>query len=105
MTITLVDDFFRTDDFAEDATFYPVSGSGSGSVIPAIFDDGYQETNIGGTSYQNASPRVTVRTSDVPSISVGSVLVMRSVTYYVMTVDNDGTGVSTVHLSKEVITR
>lgn len=104
MTITLVDQFFRTDDFAENVTYYAVSGSGTGSVIPAIFDSDYQESNVGGVLYQNAAPRVTVRTSDVPSGSVGSLIIRGSTTYRVTTIDDDGTGITVLHLTKEAIT-
>lgn len=103
MTISLVDEFFGTDDFAENARFYVTSGSGTGSVIPAIFDTSYEESNVGGMTYQNAGPRVTVRSSDVPSVVPGSLLVLRSTNYTVQTIDDDGTGISVLHLSKEAI--
>jgi hypothetical protein len=103
MTITLTDPLFSTDDFAENATVYETSGSGTGSVIPVIFDDGYQEGIVGGMAYQNADPRVTVRTSDVSSLVVDSLVVLRSINYRVRTIDDDGTGVSVLHLSREAI--
>lgn len=103
MTLTLVNPLFSTDDFAENATYYVTSGSGSGTVIPAIFDSEYQEVNVGGILYQNAGPRVTVRTSDVPSVKVGSLIVLRSTNYRVTTADDDGTGVTVLHLTKEAI--
>jgi len=103
MTLNLIDEVFRTNDFAENATFFQTSGSGTGSTIPVIFDSSYTESNVGGVLYQNSDPRVQVRTSDVPSVKVGSLIVLRSTTYYVRTSDDDGTGISTLHLSKEAI--
>lgn len=105
MTITLVNELFSTNDFAENATVYTTSGSGTGSVIPVIFDDGYQEGIVGGMAYQNASPRVQLRTSDVSSsaLVVDSLVVLRSINYRVMRLDDDGTGVTVLHLSKEAI--
>ncbi len=103
MTLSLVNPLFDVNDFAENATFYVTSGSGTGSVIPAIFDSEYTEQTVGGMTYQNAGPRVTVRTSDVTSVKAGSLLVLRSTNYRVTTFEDDGTGVSVLHLSKEAI--
>lgn len=92
-------DFFALDDFAEAATYTPLAG-GARSV-QGIFDAPQASRNA--TDMMDITipaPQFVCRTADVPSAADGDSLVIRSVTYYVRVVLDDGTGVSTLILER-----
>lgn len=92
-------DFFALDDFAETATYMPLAG-GARSV-QGIFDAPQASRNA--TDMMDITipaPQFVCRTADVPSAADGDSLVIRSVTYYVRVVLDDGTGVSTLILER-----
>lgn len=81
--------FLDTDDFATSATY-------NGSTINGIFDDEYVE---GLDMVESTGPQFLVRSSDVAGIAHGAELVINSVTYTVVGVKPDGTGMTTLELT------
>jgi hypothetical protein len=93
--------FFNTDDFAKAAIWTPSGGSAADIVV--IFDDEYTGTNLGTGELDTASPQVRIKSSTVTSITPGDSIVVDSTTYYVLSVQPDGTGVTLVTLSKKQV--
>ena len=83
--------FLVDDEFAETATV-------NGEEVPIIFDRAYLEQEGGAVSYQGADPFVIGRTIDFEGVGQGDLIVARSTNYAVVTVEFDGTGLSTVQL-------
>ena len=94
----LTDVFFSSDDFAQAATYTP--SGGVAVSVNVIFDDEYTGTNLGTGEIDTAAPQVRVITGDVTGIKNGDTFIINSVTYYVISCQPDGTGVSVVQLSK-----
>ena len=92
--------FFNTDDFASSAT-YTVQG-GSAATIKGIYDNGYNEVDLGGTvAVSSTDPQFTCRTDDVGSASEGDAIVINSTNYTVRRVEDDGTGVTVLFLETD----
>mgnify|MGYP000064459849 FL=1 len=82
------------DDFATAVTY-------DGGTINAIFDNETIPVDNGGfITVHQEQPRLTCRTSDLPSIGEGEVMVILGVTYVVRAWIHDGTGVTVVQLEK-----
>ncbi len=72
-----------------------------GGTINGIFDNETVPVDAGGfAQVHQEQPRLTVRTSDVPSIGEGEVMVISGVTYAVRAWIHDGTGVTEIQLEK-----
>lgn len=98
-TATDLAEFFTTDDFAITATYTP--DGGSSASVKGIFDEGYQAVEIGGeVAVANVSPQFSTQSSEVSSASKGDAIVCNSVTYTVVNVQPDGTGVTTLILER-----
>jgi len=95
-----LDAFFGSDAFAQTAVY---TRSGYPSVqIPVIFDSGYSITQeIGEPGIGVPSPQAMCKTADVGNASRGDTLVVNGTTYYVQEVRPDGTGVTTLILSRD----
>jgi hypothetical protein len=65
-----------------------------GSVVDAIFDNGYALGNVGLMGMASSQPAITLKTSDVPANPVGSAVTVGSVAYVVGAHEPDGTGLS-----------
>ncbi len=95
-----LDAFFATDAFAQTPTYtrlgYPPV------QIPVIFDseDSVAE-GVGEPGMGVPSPQALCRTSDVENASRGDTLVISGTTYYVQEVRPDGTGITTLILSRD----
>jgi len=82
------------DDFATAVTY-------DGGTINSIFDNETIPVDNGGfITVHQEQPRLTCRTSDLPSIGEGEVMVILGVTYVVRAWIHDGTGVTVVQLEK-----
>lgn len=101
--LTLVDECFFTDDFAQTASLYIVSGSGSASTINVIFDQMVVESDIGEMNYANARPVALCRSVDVSGSSTRSVITIGGTLYYVTAVQPEATGTTLLVLSTERI--
>jgi hypothetical protein len=85
--------FFDTDDFGVAATY---NGS---ATVNGIFDNGFSA--IGNEpGVEGSMPAFTCRAADIPSVAHGDTLVISAVTYTVVGVHPDGTGVVTLALSE-----
>jgi hypothetical protein len=99
--ISIVDEFFALDDFAQELTFVEVSGSGSSVVINGIFDSEYSVNTIGAVTYQNSKPTVVCKSADVENATTSSLVQVGSIWYSVLEVQPEGTGTTTLVLSKD----
>lgn len=95
--------FFDTDIFAQDATF---THAGVASSIPVIFDNLYSDPQgVGIVGVETSAPMATCKTSDVAGVVRGDTLALTvdgvSVTFKVVEVMSDGTGVTMLRLSRE----
>jgi hypothetical protein len=92
--------FFDTDAFAQTAVYTRL---GYPSVpVPVIFDTEYSVAQeIGETGVGVPSPQALCRTSDVANAGRGDKLVVNGTTYHVQEVRPDGTGVTTLILSRD----
>lgn len=93
-----ISEFFETTDFAQSVTYTP-SGGSSVSIL-GIFDNEFSLNDISEMGYQNMNPYITCKTSDVNNATNGDTFVISSVTYYVIGVQPDGTGITRIILSK-----
>ena len=92
--------FFDTDAFAQTATYtrlgYP------SAQLPVIFDSEYSVVGgIGETGIGVASPQALCKTADVENASRGDTLLVGGTTYYIQEVQPDGTGITTLILSRD----
>ena len=95
-----VDAFFDTDAFAQTAVYtrpgYPPV------QIPVIFDSEYSVTlETGEPGVGVPSPQALCKTADVGNASRGDTLVVNGTSYYVQEVRPDGTGITTLILSRD----
>jgi|TARA_Y100001963_G_C6522724_1_gene327357 hypothetical protein len=89
--------FFSTSDFGDAGTYTP--SGGSSSTVNGIFDKDYALADLGGSvGIGSNDPRFVCRTADVSSAAQGDALVVRSTTYTVRSVEDDGTGITTLVL-------
>ena len=86
--------FLDTDDFAVSITYNSTS-------IAGIFDDEYRGVNQLTGEIEATAPQVIVKTSDVVGVAHGAVMVINSATFYVINIMQDGTGLTTILLSKD----
>ncbi|PTR17498.1 hypothetical protein C8R31_101662 [Nitrosospira sp. Nsp2] len=82
--------FFDTDEFADAVTY-------NGAPLAGIFDNAYFE----GQGIQGSQPVFTCPTADVASARHGDLLVRAGVTYKVVGVEPDGTGITLLRLEKQ----
>jgi len=81
-------------DFAESVTY-------DGGTINGVFDNETIPIESGGfVAVHQAQPRLTCRTSDLPSVAEGEAMVISGVTYAVRAWIHDGTGVTVIQLEK-----
>jgi hypothetical protein len=92
--------FFDTDAFAQTAVYTRL---GYSSIpIPVIFDSEYSVVQeIGEPGMGVPSPQALCKTADVANASRGDTLVVNGTTYYVQEVRPDGTGITTLILSRD----
>ncbi len=82
-------------DFAESITYTP--NGGAAVSFSAIFDQQYAEIE----GVDSAAPAVHCLSSDVSNAKQGDTVVVQSVTYSVISVQPDGTGVVVLILSRQ----
>ena len=97
MALPLSDDLTSilvVDEFAVAVTY-------DGGKINSIFDNETIPVDNGGfVTVHQEQPQLTCKTSDLPSIGEGEVMVISGVTYVVRAWIHDGTGVTVVQLEK-----
>lgn len=98
MAIAFADDLAQLldlDDFATAVTY-------SGGTINGIFDNDTIPVDAGGfVPVHEEQPRLTCRTTDVPSITYDQTMVILGVTYKIKAWVHDGTGVTVIQLERQ----
>ena len=95
-----LDSIFDTDEYAQTAT-YTRQGYAS-TQIPVIFDNEYSVTRgVGEPGMGLPSPQALCKTADVANASRGDTFIVGGTTYYVQEVQPDGTGITTLILSRD----
>lgn len=89
-----LDTFLDTDEFAVSITY-------NSTTIKGIFDDEYKGVNALTGEIEATAPQAIVKTSDVSGIAHGNTLTINSTTYYVIGIQQDGTGLTILILSKD----
>jgi hypothetical protein len=80
---------------------FAVSVSYDGGTITGIFDNETVPVDAGGfAQVHQEQPRLTCRTTDIPSITEGQKMVISGTTYTIRAWVHDGTGVTEVQLEK-----
>lgn len=87
--------FFDTKDFAQSATYTPAGGQAK--TINCIFDDAFAAVQ----GVESSDPQVLVKDSDVIDVKHGDTLAVAGTTYKVRGIHPDGTGITTLILSKD----
>lgn len=97
MAIPFTDDLAIMLDVEEFATAITYDGG----TINGVFDNETVPVDAGGyAQVHQEQPRITCRTSDVPSIAEGETMTIASVDYVIRAWIHDGTGVTTIQLEK-----
>lgn len=91
--------FFEPNDFGDAATYTPAGGSAT--TVNGIFDHAAAEIDAGGAvSVIAEQPRFVCATSSLPSAAEGDAMVIKTISYVVRVVFNDGTGTTELFLEK-----
>jgi len=97
MALPFADDLaaiLNVDEFATAVTY-------GGGTINSIFDNETIPVETGGgIQIHQQQPRLTCRTSDIPSLAEDQQMVINAVTYDVKAWVHDGTGVTTIQLER-----
>ena len=101
MTVeTAQDRLFMLQDFGVDAIFD--SPDSSHKTVRGVFDNDYESVNAGGSmDFAITRPRFFCRSSDVLDVEDGDSLEIDSVTYKIVVVMPDGTGMTEMMLEKQ----
>lgn len=97
-----LDAIFDTDEYAQTVTY--IRQGYASAQIPVIFDNEYSVTlGVGEPGMGVPSPQALCKTADVANASRGDTFVVGGTTYYVQEVQPDGTGITTLILSRDPI--
>jgi hypothetical protein len=95
-----VDAFFDTDAFARPAVYTRLGYVGA--QISVIFDSEHSVAEgIGEPGIGVPSPQALCKTADVANAFRGDTLLVGGTTYYVQEIQPDGTGITTLILSRD----
>lgn len=72
-----------------------------GNAINAIFQNEYEAQYVYGVEIDSSAPVAVCKSSDVSHVQVGSMINRDSNTYYVQSIQSDGTGVTVLVLSED----
>lgn len=94
-------DCFFNGDFDE-VVLYTPSG-GQGKPVRAVFDNEYQaaQFDVADAGIESSGPKVTCLEAEIPGVAHGDAVVVRGITWYVLEVRPDGTGLVTLMLSRD----
>lgn len=93
--ITDLDVFINENEFAVEVTL------ASGQKIKGIFDDEFRALNMQDGQVASSGPQVICKSSDVASIELNTVLMINETEYKVIERQPDGTGLTTLILSRD----
>ena len=95
-----LDTIFKTDELAQTATY--IRQGYASAQIPAIFGNEYVVAQGSGEQGVGTSaPTALCKTADVPAAAEGDTLAIGGMTYHILEVQPDGTGVTLLILSKD----
>ena len=86
--------FLSADDFGVAATI-------GAATVYGIFDDEYTGVNAATGEVATSDPRFLCRASDVTSVAQGTTVTINSVAYKVTNIEPDGTGFTSLVLSRD----
>ncbi len=96
----LPQNFFIPEDFG-DIAFYTPNGGGSQSPLVGMFDDEFTTVDPETGDINTSNPTYTYATKDVPAMARGAKLEFCGLSYNVINVEDDGSGVTMLQLSKD----
>tara|TARA_Y100000310_G_scaffold342185_1_gene444185 strand:+ start:7325 stop:7639 length:315 start_codon:yes stop_codon:yes gene_type:complete len=91
--------FVGNTEFGTAATYTP--SGGEASTINIIKDERFFEINELTSALESTKPVAMVRDSDVPNVAHGDALVTGSITYSVIGIQQDGTGLTLLILEEQ----
>lgn len=86
-------------DFAVDAAFSHAGGQAS--IIKVIFDNDFKAVNLATGEVESTGPQAVCKTSDVSNAVHGDTLTVGCISYYIIGIQPDGTGITILFLSKD----
>lgn len=86
-------------DFGVTARY--VSAGNSGTDITVLFDNAYTPANIGRVEVETLGPAATCKTSDVAGALHGDTLIISDISYNIIGIHPDGSGMTILLLSKD----
>ncbi len=94
--------FFDTNDFAVSITW--TLAAGGETALAVIVDDSFEETDlpvVGDASMAQARLILAAATADLPTgAAAGDTVTLDGVTYEVMVIEDDGTGVTSIQADR-----
>ena len=90
--------------FEDDGLISTAAFSHSGGVavdISVIFDNDFRAVNMADGVIESAGPQAVCKSSDVASAVHGDTLAISGTTYNIIGIEPDGTGMTTLILSKD----
>lgn len=92
--------FVEADDFGVSVTYTP--SGGDATTIEGLFDSDFQEVDAGGAvTFAVSVPRLLTLTSNVSNAAEGDSVTIASVDYVVLSVFDDGQGMTELRLEKQ----
>lgn len=99
--IDLVTPFFANNPYCVEAIYTPKTGTPA--HIQVIYDAPFSLASASGIQYQSATPSCMCMTSNIPNAIDEDAISIAGVKYYIKEVHPDGTGITTLILSKDPI--
>jgi hypothetical protein len=94
-----LDLFFDDETHAVSCTYTPQGGSAS--TFNVIFNNEYYAIDGGEVGVESTEPTVTTKTSNISGASHGDTMVIDSVTYKIINIRPDNTGMTEIGLEKQ----
>lgn len=99
MVETAADRLIMLSDFGVDCSYTPAGGSAT--TIKTILLNDYFSVDTGSVSVEVNQPIAVIRTADAAAIAHQDTMVINAITYKVVNVRPDGTGISEIQLEQQ----
>jgi hypothetical protein len=96
---TAGDRLVMLNDFGVNCTYTP--DGGASIVIKTILLNDYYAVDSGSVAVEMNQPIAVIRTADAAAISHNDTMVIESITYRVVNIRPDGTGISEIQLEQQ----
>lgn len=93
--------FFNTAEFAEEVTWTPLTGTAQ--TIAVLWDDPYRAANPVSGQVEDTAPQCLAPTANIGGMTQGDMITRQGTDYYVIEMQPDGSGITTVVLSKDTL--